>query len=181
MKALKKVLFSRQSILPWSLVLIIVVFVSGHWLMPISKKQTFRIYQFDSSGYQKDSYACKTITGLTAFPSMNQKGENDGFVTIDTQITTSGSKLSIEVQGEVAKVLTDTAVGIGVAEGDEFEVLKNNSDNLAIGFESKGPGNWFISLISINKKTGLGIWTKSALRDDLFRNPSGQIYYLECL
>lgn len=183
MKILKQLTFSKHAILTLLLVLVVVSLLSGHWLLPIGKKQSFRVYQFDSSELQKDFYACKTIAGLTAFPNVNWEKKTNSHTTIDTQISTTGSRLSVEVEGDIAKVITNTAVEMGIAGGDEFKVLRNNVENLVIRFESDGGviGYWSINLISINKKTGLGIWTKSALRDDLFGNPSGQVYYLECL
>lgn len=182
MKLVKKLLFSRQNILLWILVLVIILLMSGHWLIPINKKQAFRLFQFDSESYDKGFYACDTVTGLTAFPNYNYEKKTNSFVTVDAEITKGGSKLSIEVEGKTAKVLTDTAVESGVAVGDDFNVLQNDDNTLALEIEGGLlPGNWWINLISINKKTGLGVWTKTKLRDDLFGNPSGQVYYLKCL
>lgn len=182
MKLVKKLLFSKQSVLSWILILIIITLVSGHWLVPTNKRQTFRIFQFDSESYDKGFYACETVTGLTAFPNVNWEKKTNSFTTVDTEITKGGSNLSIEVEGDTAKVLTDTAVESGIAVGDDFNVLRNDDNTLSLGFESEVlAGNWGINLISINKKTGLGIWTKTKLRDDLFGNPSGQVYYLKCL
>ena len=182
MKQIKKLFFSKQSILSWLLLFVIILLISGHWFYPINKKQTFRLFQYDSEQYDKGFYACETVTGLTAFPNINHEKKTNSFVTVDAEITKEGSKLSIEVEGDTAKVLTDTAVESGIAVGDDFKVLRDDDNTLSLGLEGGLiPSNWWMNLISINKKTGLGVWTKTTLRNDLFGNPSGQVYYLKCL
>ena len=87
-------------------------------------------------------------------------------------------KISIQVDGDVLYFLTRAGFNLGEATGAKFQVLQNSEEQIQ-AISSEG-GNT-VDVFTLNKKTGLAIWTK-ARSIDLFSggNPSAQSFYLMC-
>lgn len=139
------------------------------------KKKSFQLFPTET---QSSQLACETKAGMTLFPRQNY--DNKIFETVDAEISGSGSKLAIEIGDKSLKLLTDTSVGVGIAEPAEMVIVRQNDDSVeAVDIESGliDPG---IETFILNRKSGFAVWTKSKPSFIGNNNPDTQAYYLEC-
>jgi len=99
-------------------------------------------------------------------------------------------KLALKIKDKTMSLQTGASVEAGMAEPSEFVILQNNNNTLlAIWFHNNEASNDAFSRLDVhtfllNKKSGLGIWTKSNSRPNIFIDerpiPEVQSYFLRC-
>jgi len=153
--------------------LMVVVGVSVYLFAP--KKKSFQLFPTETQSMQ---LACETKAGVTLFPRQNY--DKKTLETVDSEISGEGSKLAIEIGDKTLKLLTDTSVGIGVAEPAEMVIVRQNSDSVEAVYAENGLIDAGIDTFVLNRKSGFAVWTKS--KPSFFGNnaPDAQAYYLEC-
>jgi len=115
---------------------------------------------------------CEAVvsTGLYA-NTIGEKG-------ILAQLARGTDKISIEVDGDVLYFLTGAGFNLGGAKGAKFQVL-HNSEQQILAITSEGGKT--VDVFTLNKKTGLAVWTKTRFLDFMSGgNPSAQSFYLMC-
>ena len=119
------------------------------------------------------SFACESLMYSGIFGDTEKYLANG----IEGQIGRGIDKVAMTIKDpQTLHFITGASVGIGMSEGDNFVIVKNNAERLmAVGF-----GENAISTLVLNKKNGLTVWLKgnpSFLNNDI---PNGQIIYLVC-
>jgi len=127
-------------------------------------------YTLDSSG--KQSYSCEALTGTYMYGD-----ENEGIIAKTFKGT---DKIAIEIENDNLKFLTGAAVGIGNAEGDTWNIVKNNDKNIVAVYNGLNEPLGDFNIFMLNKKNGIGVWSKIETNLILTDNPGAQAYHLIC-
>lgn len=140
-------------------------------------KSSISIFPWDLKNGKQ--FSCSTKMGTTLFPKQNLK--KDVLETIDGALFTNDkTKMAIEIDGKVLKMLTATSVEVGINKPAEFSIVKENEDELvAVYLESD---NLFsgVDTFILHKKSGAAVWTKSSTSSLISKLPDAQAYYMEC-
>lgn len=87
-------------------------------------------------------------------------------------------EMAIEIKDNDTLIFqTKASLSIGLAEGNEFLIIKNNNEELtAISVNENA-----VHLISLNKANGLGVWTKGTSKFPIYDTPQASIIYMHCI
>jgi hypothetical protein len=139
-------------------------------------KTAIEIYSLDLR--DGTEFSCSVKMGTILFPRQNLK--KGVLETIDGALFTNDkTKMAIEIDGKVLKMLTATSVEVGVNKPAEFNIVRENEDELvAVYIESSlFPG---VDTFILHKKSGAAVWTKSSPGSLISKLPDAQAYYMEC-
>ena len=91
-------------------------------------------------------------------------------------------KISIQIDGDTLYFLSGASFETGEAKPAQFKIFHHSKEHLlAIISEETPAGGYTVDIFTLNKKTGLAVWTKTR-SSELFRGniPSAQTFYLKC-
>lgn len=119
---------------------------------------------------------CKAIVSASLFTDGTKKNNISAYLRKGTD------NISIQIEGKKLHFLSGTSFNLGEAKGVEFQIIKNNDEQVvAIFIEETKIGGITIDIITFHKNTGLAIWTKTRSYDFFSGgNPSSQTFYLIC-
>ena len=137
-----------------------------------------QIYPWDLKDGRQ--FSCSTKMGTTLFPKPNYKDHT--FETVDGALFTNDkTKMAIEIDGKELKMLTATAVEIGMTEPAKLVIVReNDSELVAVDLQSDIAIDPGIGTFILNKKSGTAVWTKSKPSFITSSLPDVQAYYMEC-
>lgn len=176
---IEKALPQKRQLIISSVVSIVIASLIAAALMYLFKpnKTSTEIYPWDLE--DSTQFSCSIKIGTTLFPRQNLK--KDALETIDGALFTNDkTKMAIEIDGKVLKMLTATSVGVGINKPAEFTIIKEDENNVvAVYPESDNlfPG---IDTFILHKKSGTAVWTKSSPGSLISKLPDAQAYYMEC-
>lgn len=134
------------------------------------------------SGLSGESYGCETRLGAVLFPTF--KSEKTDFEKVEAELVTGGSKIALEVEGDILNFLTSTSVEVGIIEPMEMTIFQNDQDYLvAVAYDPSATvfGTADVNIVMLNKNNGFATWSKSRTKSFVSDNPDSQVYYLTCL
>lgn len=144
----------------------------------VSKPLKTTAYIYPVSVENQTQLSCTEKLGSTFFPSSDLNSNQHG--RIDAEISKGGMKLAIEINGQILRLLTTTAVESGMQDAADFTILRNNKRQLvAVYYPTEYPDAGINSFV-LNKSNGYAVWSK--LKPSLLyvEQPDSQMYYLEC-
>ena len=108
-------------------------------------------------------------------------GNTIGDKGILAQLDKGTDKISISIEGDTLYFLTGASFKAGEARPAKCQVMHNTVEQILAICPTPANFGFTVDTITINRKTGLGVWTKTR-SDDLFSggNPSAQSFYLIC-
>lgn len=117
---------------------------------------------------------CESLVFTEMSSSKDSSFEKDG---VKGEVLKGTDKLAIKIEDKTIKFLTRASLEAGTAEGRPFNIIKNDEKELiAFDIDDEGTLNTFL----LQKKSGLGIWTKGRLKPFLRDYPDTQSFYLIC-
>lgn len=148
------------------------------WKNLFSSKEGYDVkvaFPYTLDSIKTENYACEALTGTYMYAD-----KDEGVVARASKGT---DKLAVGVKGDKLKFLTQASLEIGFVEGDEFDIIKNDGERLVAIYSSLDQtlgGYDGISVFILNKKNGIGIWSKTNQNQFLNDNPGTQGYQLHC-
>lgn len=138
-------------------------------------KNTLKIpFPYTLSVQQETTFACEGLI------SAGIVGSSEEYLTngIEGSVEKGTDKIAMEIKNDqFLTLLTSASVEAGITEGDEMAIIQNTSEKLmAVWFNED-----VISTVVLNKKNGLGIWSKSNPDFLVYEAPYGSVIYLKCL
>jgi predicted transcriptional regulator len=85
--------------------------------------------------------------------------------------------LAIEIQNDVLYIMTNVGFESASAKRAEFEVV-SNSDETVLAVTSEGERT--VDVFTLDKTTGMAVWTKTRSEDLIFGSPTAQSFLLTC-
>lgn len=159
------------------LVVIIVILAIGLYFYfqgynPFSKKLKVD-FPYTSNISQNVSFACESLVYSDVIGSPTEY-LTDG---IEGEVKKGTDTIAMTIKDEdTLSFLTGVAVKAGTSEGDNFRIVQNNDEKLmAVWFNQ-----YVINTVVLNKKNGLGVWTKSDPDFITYDAPHGSIIYMIC-
>ncbi len=123
-----------------------------------------------------NSFGCTSLIGSWIIKGDGKIESSD----VKAELSKGTDKLAIEIENDKLYFLTSAALNAGGARGDAFSILKNTDSQLvAVHNGLNGPSS-DLNIITVNKKLGLGIWSKITPEYFVTNTPQVQSYYLEC-
>jgi hypothetical protein len=160
-----------RRILPLALLLLVVVFVvpthAGKELkLPLPKAQAL---------ITPNTCRCESIVSAVIY------GNTIGDKGILAQLNKGTDKISISIEENILYFLSGASFKIGEARPAQCKIMHNTHDQVLAICPTSSTFGFTVDTITINKKTGFGVWTKTR-SDDLISggNPSTQSFYLIC-
>lgn len=168
----KLVIFSVCSAIISSLAIATLVYVFK------PTKVALQIFPWDLK--DRTSFSCSTKMGAAFFPRPNY--EKNTMETVDGELFTNDkTKMAIEIDGKELKMITATAVEAGMTEPARLNIVReNDSELVAVDFETDIAIDKGIGTFILNKKTGTAVWTKSKPTFFTTTLPETQAHYMEC-
>lgn len=165
-------IFSVSSVVVASLITATLVY----FLKP--SRTAIQIYPWDLKDGKQ--FSCSTKMGTTLFPRSNYKKHIMEIIDGDL-FTNDKTKMAIEIDGKILKMLTATSVEIGIAEPTKLAIVRENENELiAVDPESDVMIGRGVGTFILNKKSGTAVWTKSKPSFIGTSLPNVQAYYMEC-
>lgn len=123
-----------------------------------------------------NSFGCTSLIGSWITKGDGKNEPND----IKAELSKGTDKLALEIEDDKLYFLTSAALNAGSARGDAFSVLKNTDSQLVAVYNGLNGPSSDLNIITVNKKLGLGIWSKITPEYAFVNTPQVQSYYLEC-
>ena len=99
---------------------------------------------------------------------------------ISAQVKEGVDEISIEIEGNTLYFLTGASFNLGEAKAAKFQVIYNTEEEVLAICPQQTAG-YTVDIFTLNKKTGLAVWTKTRSFDLLSGStPSAQSFYLIC-
>lgn len=147
-----------------------------YYLKPIKTQYTTDFpYIMDDLIKGQTNLGCESLVFTEMSSSKNSSYEKDG---VKGEVLKGTDKIAIKIEDKTIKFLTRASLELGTAEGRPFNIIKNDEKELiALDIDdNEGIVNTFL----LQKKSGLGIWTKGRLKPFLRDYPDTQSFYLIC-
>lgn len=156
---------------------VLVTAVFSSFLTYILKPIEIKVpHPYTSELLRSNSFGCTSLIGSWITKGDGNTEPND----IKAELSRGTDKLALEIENDKLYFLTSTALNAGSARGDAFSILKNTDSQLvAVHNGLNGPSS-DLNIITVNKKLGLGIWSKITPEYAFVNTPQVQSYYLEC-
>jgi hypothetical protein len=118
---------------------------------------------------------CESIVSAVIY------GNTLGDKGILAQLDKGTDKISISIEGDTLYFLTGASFKTGEARPGQCQIMHNTDEQILAVCPTPTNFGFTVDTITINKKTGLAVWTKTRSAD-LFSggNPSAQSFYLIC-
>lgn len=169
----------KRQIITFSVGSFVIASLATATLMYIFKpnRTAIEIYPMDLKGTE---FSCSVRMGATLFPKQNL--EKNIMETIDGALFTDDkTKMAIEIDGKVLKMLTATSVEVGINKPAELVIVREDENELiAVDPESDILIDKGIGTFVLNRKNGVAVWTKSKPSFFTTALPEAQAYYMEC-
>lgn len=130
------------------------------------------LYPYKVNLMPTEAYACEALTGTYMYADKDEGVVSKTFKGTD--------KIAIKIKGNKLKFLTRASVEIGNAEADEWQIIKNEKNNLVAVLSGLDQPLGDINIFMLNKQNGIGIWSKTEQNLVLSENPGTQAYQLIC-
>ena len=119
------------------------------------------------------SLACHAV--LSAFIEPAPKSKQ-----LEARASLGSQRLAIEFGGPILKLITTTSVNPGNATAAEFQVLRDDAENLVAILHDRGTLGSTLSSFVLNKRNGLAVWTEARPFYLFDPQPDMQAFYLQC-
>jgi hypothetical protein len=120
-----------------------------------------------------NSLACQAV--LSAFIVPEPKSKQ-----LQATASLGSQRLAIEFGGSIMKLITTTSVNSGNATAAEFQVLRDDEENLVAILHDRGTLGSTLNSFVLNKRNGLAVWTKARPFFLFDPQPDMQAFYLQC-
>jgi hypothetical protein len=91
-------------------------------------------------------------------------------------------KVSIQIEGDTLYFLSGASFGIGEAKPAQFKIVNQPQEQVVAIRSQEMIDGYTIDIFTLNKKTGLAVWTKTRSNDAISGGtPSTQSSYLKCM
>ncbi|OGG02407.1 hypothetical protein A2Z33_05090 [Candidatus Gottesmanbacteria bacterium RBG_16_52_11] len=122
-------------------------------------------------------FSCSPLIGTTLFPETRPGDEQ---FDVEASAVRDSTSIALEVEGDTLKFLTNTSVETGSMEPAKFQIIENTDKRLTALGLTEGTTDRTINALVVDKKTGLGVWSKTSTTSLIPDVPNSQAYYYSC-
>lgn len=122
-----------------------------------------------------DQCRCEAIVSAGLYANTIQ---NKG---ISGELSKGTDKISVRIKGNILHFLSGASFETGEANAAQFQIIHNSDEQVSGILTQKTAFGLTVDIFTLNKKTGMAVWTKTRSSDLLAGgNPSAQSLYLKC-
>lgn len=123
----------------------------------------------------QDQCKCEAVVSAGLYANTIQ---NKG---ISGELSKGIDKISVRIEGNILHFLSGASFETGEAKTAQFQIIHNSDEHVSGILTQKTAFGLTVDIFTLNKKTGMSVWTKTRSSDMLAGGtPSAQSFYLKC-
>lgn len=175
-----KVKENSRMLVIYGLTLSIILSIASALIVYVYKPNLVKVdYPFSFSHYG-NSYACEgLVIGVAqSDPDKYKISPSTKGISIETS-TKNLDKVAIEIDGNSLKFTTQANIQVGDTQGRPMQIIEN-SDKYLVAADRNDVGVKSYDIFTLNKTSGVALWTENQMIGFPSEDPSGFTQYLIC-